>query len=239
VRQHYHDFLNREPDAEGLRFWADQLTACNGDAGCLDTVRQNVSAAFFLSIEFQQTGYLVHRLQRVSYGTLPRYRDLVRDAQEIGRGVVVGRGDWRGQLEANKQAFVARWAARAEFGAKYAGLSNAQFVDALWSNVGLQPSAAEREELIAGLESGAVGRAEALRRVAESEAVASAEFNSAFVLMEYFGYLRRNPDDKPDADMSGYRFWLDKFNGFGGDFHRAEMVRAFIVSLEYQKRFGQ
>src|SRR4030095_1730330 len=90
VRQHYHDFLNREPDDAGLKFWTDQLAACNGDAGCLDTVRQNVSAAFFLSIEFQQTGYLVHRLQRVSYGELPRQRPLGRGTPEIRGGVGVG-----------------------------------------------------------------------------------------------------------------------------------------------------
>ena len=239
VRQHYHDFLNREPDAEGLAFWADQLTRCDGDAGCLDQVRQNVSAAFFLSIEFQQTGYLVHRLQRVSYGRLPRYRDMMRDTQEIGRGVVVGRGEWREQLESNKRAFVAAWAARAEFAARYAGLSDAEYVDALWSNVGVTPAQSLRDELLAGLEGGALTRAEALRRVAESDAVTAAEFNRAFVLMEYFGYLRRNPDDRPDADMSGYKFWLDKFNQFGGDYHRAEMVRSFIVSLEYQRRFGR
>jgi hypothetical protein len=55
--------------------------------------------------------------------------------------------------------------------------------------------------------------------------------------MQYFGYLRRNPDDAPDGDFSGYQFWLDKLNRFG-DFRRAEMVKAFLVSLEYQQRFG-
>ena len=238
VRQHYHDFLNREPDAAGLKFWADQLAACGGDAGCLDHVRQNVSAAFFLSIEFQQTGFLVQRLQRVSYGRLPRYRDYVRDTQEMGRGVVVGAGGWRERLESNKRAFVAAWAARAEFAAKYEAMSDAQFVDALWSNAGLTAAASEREGLLADLAGGTLTRADAVRRVAESEPVVAAEFNPAFVLMEYFGYLRRNPDDRPDADMSGYYFWLDKFNGFGGDYHRAEMVKAFIISLEYQRRFG-
>ncbi|HEV2863086.1 MAG TPA: LpqB family beta-propeller domain-containing protein [Pyrinomonadaceae bacterium] len=239
VRQHYHDFLNREPDADGLRHWADQLTACGGDAGCLDVVRMNVSAAFFLSIEFKETGYLVHRLQRASYGTRPRYRDFVRDAREMGRGVVVNHGDWQGQLEANKQAFVAEWAARPEFAAKYAGMSDAQFVDALWSNVGVEPAASERGGLVAGLESGALTRADALRRVAEAEGVAAAELNRAFVLMEYFGYLRRNPDDRPDEDMSGYHHWLAKLEQFGGDFRSAQMVKAFIVSREYQRRFGQ
>jgi len=59
-----------------------------------------------------------------------------------------------------------------------------------------------------------------------------------FVLMEYFGYLRRDPQSLPDPDLSGYNFWLNKLNSFGGDFQQAEMVKAFITSLEYRQRFG-
>jgi hypothetical protein len=64
------------------------------------------------------------------------------------------------------------------------------------------------------------------------------ETSRAFVLMQYFGYLRRNPDDPPDSDFAGYDFWLAKLNSFGGDFRRAEMVKAFISSTEYRRRFG-
>ena len=56
--------------------------------------------------------------------------------------------------------------------------------------------------------------------------------------MQYFGYLRRNPKDSPDADYSGYEFWLNKLNFFGGNFVGAEMVKAFITSSEYRQRFG-
>jgi hypothetical protein len=82
-------------------------------------------------------------------------------------------------------------------------------------------------------------RADVLRRVAESDEVSSREMDPAFVLMEYFGYLRRNPDDAPDANMDGYKFWRRKLDDNGGDFHKAEMVRAFIVSGEYQQRFSR
>jgi len=64
------------------------------------------------------------------------------------------------------------------------------------------------------------------------------EFNRAFVLMQYFGYLRRNPNDAPDSDYSGYQFWLAKLNVFDGNFVNAEMVKAFITSTEYRQRFG-
>ena len=56
--------------------------------------------------------------------------------------------------------------------------------------------------------------------------------------MQYFGYMRRNPNDPPDTDFSGWQFWLDKLNQFNGNFVNAEMVRAFIISTEYRQRFG-
>ncbi|PYS63145.1 MAG: hypothetical protein DMF74_11120, partial [Acidobacteria bacterium] len=82
-------------------------------------------------------------------------------------------------------------------------------------------------------------RARALRDVAENSILNSQEFNRAFVLMQYFGYLRRNPNDNPDSDYTGYDFWLTKLNQFNGDFQKAEMVKAFITSAEYRSRFGQ
>ena len=78
----------------------------------------------------------------------------------------------------------------------------------------------------------------ALRKVAESASVTNAEFNAAFVLMQYHGYLRRNPTDSPDADDAGYQFSLSKLNHFDGNFINAEMVKAFITSIEYRSRFG-
>ena len=77
------------------------------------------------------------------------------------------------------------------------------------------------------------GRTDALRSVVDSDSVGQAEFSPTFVLMQYFGYLRRDPDS------SGFNFWLAKLNSFGGDFRRAEMVKAFISSTEYRQRFGQ
>jgi hypothetical protein len=65
-----------------------------------------------------------------------------------------------------------------------------------------------------------------------------AEFNRAFVLMQYFGYLRRNPTDLPDSSFTGYDFWLGKLNQFNGNFIQAEMVKAFLNSDEYRQRFA-
>jgi hypothetical protein len=89
-----------------------------------------------------------------------------------------------------------------------------------------------RDSLVAGLNGSTETRATVLRKIAESEEFAANETNPAFVLMEYFGYLRRDPD------VAGYNFWLNKLNAFNGSFINAEMVKAFITSSEYRQRFG-
>ena len=116
--------------------------------------------------------------------------------------------------------------------------SNAQYVDALIANTGVAFSQADRDPLVNGLNNSTETRASGLRKVAENQTLAQQEFNRAFVLMQYFGYLRRNPNDPPDSDFSGYNFWLMKLNQFNGDYQKAEMVKAFITSGEYRKRFG-
>ena len=124
-------------------------------------------------------------------------------------------------------------------------LPPATFVDTLFTNAGITPTAAERTAAInefggAATIADAEARARALRRVAENPAFEEAEKSRAFVLMQYFGYLRRNPNDPPEMnlDFSGYNFWLNKLNQFGGNFIDAEMVKAFITSGEYRHRFG-
>ena len=246
VRQHYHDFLNREPDQDGLQFWVGGIESCGADAGCREVKRIDTSAAFFLSIEFQETGYLVYLLHKAAFGNVSgtpvpvRLDEFLRDTQEIARGVVVNQGDWRAQLEANKQAFVNAFVERAAFAATYpTGQTPTQFVGALNTNAGLVLTPAEAADLAARLASGRETRATALRRVAEDADLRAAEFNRAFVLMQYFGYLRRDPDAAPDASFDGFNFWLDKLNTFGGDYRRAELVKAFISSIEYRRRFRQ
>jgi hypothetical protein len=248
VRQHYVDFLNREPDPSGLNFWTNEITQCGANAQCLEIKRINVSAAFFLSIEFQETGYLVYRTYKSGFGNLAgapvavRFNEFLRDTQQIGQGVQVGVGNWQAQLEANKQAYVLAFVQWPEFLAAFPGsLTADQFVTQLNTNAGGVLSATEKANLTAvlgGTPGDATKRASVLRSVAEDSDLKNAELNKAFVLMQYFGYLRRNPNDAPNTDFSGYTFWLDKLNEFGGNFVNAEMVKAFIVSGEYRLRFG-
>jgi uncharacterized repeat protein (TIGR01451 family) len=358
VRQHYHDFLNREPDPSGLQFWTNEIESCGANAQCREVKRINVSAAFFLSIEFQRTGLLAYLANRAAFGNSPtdprvpvRYAEFVRDVQALQRGYAFGQPGADAVLEANRRAYFDDFVTRPAFVSKYGAMTNAQFVDALLLSANLnttvgdlhiarldaaqqvppgaspatgavvlrRPSGGSRDvtvslylnnlsspvtavhvhgpaapgaeapavvtlpageftdfqltftpeqltQLLNGqlyidvhtqnspngeirgqlpsqrfrqdmlrraLDEGILTRAQVFRVIAEAEELRLAEFRRAFVLMQYFGYLRRDPD------AAGFDFWLKKLNDFNGDYIRAEMVKAFITSIEYRQRFGQ
>jgi hypothetical protein len=261
VRKQYIDFLNREPDTSGFNFWVNNIDSCGADVGCREVRRIDTSAAFFLSIEFNETGYLVERIYKSAFGDATgastfngahtlrvpviRLDEFLPDTQRIGQGVVVLQGNWQQQLEANKQAFAAEFVQRSRFLTDYpVSMTPAQFVDKLndraKDNNNVMPlSTAERNNLVNSLTNGTMTRAQVLRAVAEDIDLANSEKNRAFVLMEYFGYLRRNPNDPQDSDYTGYDFWLTKLNQFNGNYQGAEMVKAFITSIEYRQRFAQ
>lgn len=407
VRQHYLDFLNREPDTAGQNFWTNEIESCGGDATCRAIKRVNVSAAFFLSIEFQNTGLVAYLTHRAAFGASASgspapilYGNFQRDTQSLQRNYIVGAPGADAQLEINKAAYFNEFVTRPEFVAKYPStLTNEQYVDNLLASATLSPSqvrlfvvnltngqevpptvptntngtprpasfgvarfqfndlqtsltmdatinnidlfnvktplenndnlvaahihagasvtpgvngpvvwgffgspfndnnpndalvtqlpgatvggffhnkwdapegngttlaaqldnlrngrayinfhttqftggeirgnfpAADsfRNSLVAGLNAMTETRATVLRKVSEAEELRTREFNAAFVSMQYFGYLRRDPD------TSGFNFWLNKLNAFNGNFVDAEMVKAFISSSEFRQRFG-
>jgi uncharacterized repeat protein (TIGR01451 family) len=235
VRRHYHDFLNREPDTAGLDFWTEEITDCGSDVDCIERKRVDVSASFFLSIEFQETGFFAIRSQRVAFGkrsqnaTRMTYPELLRDSRQLGDGVVIP--DFT-RLEQNKLAYTQQIVTSAAFVAAFPQITAGDYVDALYSSAGVTPTTTERNDAIAAYGAGGTaGRVAAFRKVVDSTSVRDAEFRQAFVLMEYYGYLRRTPD------QPGYDFWLNKLNQFNGNFVNAEMVKAFIVSIEYKERY--
>jgi photosystem II stability/assembly factor-like uncharacterized protein len=255
VREQYIDFLSREPDTSGFNFWTGQINSCGSDQACNRLRRINVSAAFFISVEFQNSGYLVERLYKAAYGdatgnstfggahmlTVPivRLNEFLPDTQAIGRGVIVNDPGWDTLLESNKQALIDGFVNRSRFTTDYpSSMTALDFVDKLNTRAGLPLSTAEHDQLVSDLSSGAKTRAQVLRAVAEDPDLYNAEFNRAFVLMQYLGYLRRNPDDLQDTDYTGYDFWLTKLNAFGGNYVNAQMVQAFLDSDEYRRRFG-
>jgi hypothetical protein len=237
VRQHYHDFLNREPDPAGLAFWTNQITSCGNDPACINIKRINVSAAFFLSIEFQATGGVAYLTNKLAYGGMPTYLRFETDVQALGRNYVFGQPGADNVLETNKAAYFKDYVSRPEFMNTYNGLSDHAYVNTLILNTGVEFTQPERDALLNGLANHTETRATVLRKILEHPGFAQAEFNRMFVLMQYFGYLRRNPNEGQDTDYTGYDFWLSKLNRFNGNFVDAEMVRAFINSIEYRRRF--
>ena len=227
------------------------------EAQCTDRKRENTSAAFFVSPEFSNTGYFVLRVYRGSLNRMPHFGgtdgatdEFTRDAATVGQGIVVNNVLSPDVMNANKQAFVNDFVTRSEFRAIYDGLSASQYVDKLFQTTGVTPSASDRQALIDELTIGNMSnsaKADVLFKVVDGtqtitggvlvfnttygKAFYDSLFNAAFVQMEYFGYLQRDPD--PD----GYAFWLNKLNTFG-DWVNAEMVKAFIKSPEYRSRFG-
>lgn len=231
VRQHYIDFLDREPDRAGTDYWTNQFAACGTDVACFQEKRIHVSAAFFLSTEFQQTGYFVHRLYKTSFRRVPTMVEFMPDTGVIGDGVIVGTAGWESRLAANKAQFLQNWVQRAGFVSRYSAYSDRQYVDTLIFNIAVTVSTAERDALVQDLANG-VSRATVLGRLADHAVFSANEFNRAFVLMQYFGYLRR------DYDNAGFTFWFNKLNEFGGNYQSADMVKAFLASQEYRRRFA-
>ncbi len=181
--------------------------------------------------EFDRWSYPLYLFNKVSFGRMPRYDEFMTDAQTTGKGVVLFDPNWEQQLQSNIGSFARAWLERPSFKRAYAGKTAEQFVDQLWSNAGIQSDQAERSEMIAGLQSGAEKRTNVLLKIISNERLIQRERNSALLLLHYFGYLRRNPNDSPDNNWDGFNYWkgeLDK----GGEPER--VTRAFMLSGEYQ-----
>ena len=222
VRQQYLDFLDREPDAGGFGYWSSQFDTCHGDASCLNQTRINVSAAFFIENEFQQTGSFIYRTYKASLGARPAYAQFSSDRSRVIGGA---------NLETSKQSFVDEFVSRPEFKTAYPdSLGNADFVNKLFDTAELTGNEAERQSYTNMLNSGGT-RSQVLRAIIESDAFKMKQYNPSFVLMQYFGYLRRDPDE------AGLEFWLNVLNNREPNNYRG-MVCSFITSAEYQKRFG-
>ncbi|HEX8180913.1 MAG TPA: SBBP repeat-containing protein [Pyrinomonadaceae bacterium] len=220
VQQHYIDFLNRQGEAAGVNAWVNQLDTCPPGGQTCDRVA--TSSSFFRSEEFMLKGNFVIRFYKVSLATNPRYREFTRDSQRVT-------GQTSAEVVANREAFANEWVARADVKAMYDGLSNQAYVDKLEQNAGV--TLANKAQLVANLNAGTETRAQVLRDVVESAEVKARMYNDAFVLMEYFGYLRRDPE------AAGFTAWLNYLNAHPTEFRT--MVNGFVNSIEYRKRFGR
>ena len=149
----------------------------------------------------------------------------------LGRELYPGSSLWETQLRMNRTALLNEWAASKEFSQLYDGKSNAELVDTLLRNAGLSWRPAKRDELAGKLSSQPNSRQTALLSIVEDQDFFAREYNNAYVLVHFFAYLRRNPDDAPDFDLKGFNFWRDRLNSWGD--YRTISV-AFLESEEYR-----
>jgi hypothetical protein len=207
------------------------------------------SAAFFLSIEFRQTGGLVRdfyvaTLYRPLTNNMPGFVEFMRDTQAMQKGVVVGQGNWQQMLDTNRQAFMTEFVMRPEFVGLYPTTDTpTQYVNKIYQHTALAPNPGDRAAVIAVFGSTATAadpgaRARALLDITQDPMFQARELPRGFAQMQYLGYLRRDPNAPPDSNFNGYDFWLNKLIQFNGDYLQAEMVKAFLNSIEYRARFG-
>ncbi|MGI9107678.1 MAG: matrixin family metalloprotease [Pyrinomonadaceae bacterium] len=237
VRQQYLDFLFREPDASGAESWLRVLGRCDANLSP-DCDRITVSSAFFRSQEFQIKGFFIYRFYSLALKRQPTYAEIIPDMQFVT-------GQTEGEVYAKRAAYSNSFVTRAMFRAGYDNLTNAAYVDTLLGRYDLtrintiDPANPDtgaqvtltRDDLVNRLNSTTFTRAQILRAIAESQEVASREFNPGFVAIQYFGYLKR------DAEPAGFNAWLNYLTTHPGDFRT--MVNGFTNSQEYRSRFGQ
>ncbi|HEV7903267.1 MAG TPA: DUF4214 domain-containing protein [Pyrinomonadaceae bacterium] len=224
VRMHYLDFLGREPEPSGLEAWVGVWTRCPNifnDPAC---DRVTISSSFFRSREFYLKSYFIYLFYRVGLGRQPTYAEFVRDLARLS-------GQTSAELEASKNDFNLAWMRRADFSDVADTFQNEPYLNRLLQNIGITlTGAVTRETLLADLNAGRLTRAAVLRAIVQHPDVERAEYNGAFVTMQYFGYLKRDPD------TNGFTNWLNYLNAHPEDYRT--MVHGFVTSIEYRARFG-
>ncbi|HEV2883461.1 MAG TPA: Calx-beta domain-containing protein, partial [Pyrinomonadaceae bacterium] len=222
VRQHYLDFLHREPAVSEINIWVNVLTNCApGDPLC---DRVAVSSGFFGSPEYQSKSYFATRFYFAAFGRNPQFVEIMKDLSRLN-------GATPAESDAARAAFPAEFADRPDFHAAFDAFTNAQYVDTLIANTGV--SYPNRNQMVSDLDTATKTRAQVLSDIVEApQFVNNANtFNKAFILAEYFGYLRRNPD------TAGFNAWLNYLTAHPGDYRT--MVNGFVNSIEYRLRFGE
>jgi hypothetical protein len=225
VQQQYIDFLGRFPDTTGFANWVATLQGCP-DGGFGENLnpscdRVHVSAGFYLSLEFQGRGYWAYRWYDAALGRRPLYTEFIPDMQKVGGALSPE------QEAAGKDQYMNDFVQRPEFKNLYDALNNSQFMDKLEQTAGITIS--NKASLLAALNGGTQTRAQVVRNVIESQTVFDKCFNRGFVSMQYFGYLRRDPDP------IGFKNWVDTLNADPSNFRH--MIFGFIYSTEYLTRF--
>lgn len=222
VRQLYVDFLNREPDTAGFNAFVSTLRNCpSGDTSC---DRVAVAQGFSRSDEYLLfKGYYSIRFYLAAFGRRPSYQEFIRDHNRLT-------GPTEEAVVALRAAFAEDFTLREEFRARYGSLSNTQYVDLLYRTAGITLTADAQSQIVADLNNGVKTRGQVLRDLIERQDFFNRQFNTGFVLTQYFGFLRRDPDEQ------GFQDHLRTLNNDPTAFRT--VVLNFVNSIEYRLRFG-
>ena len=174
----------------------------------------------------------LYRLYLATTGTLPRYADFMKGIRTVGRGVIRESENEESVFQSNLSQFADDWGRREPFNQLFSHLDDAQYVDRLVANAGFALDSQERTALIYGLTGKSLTRATVLLRVVANRRFIEKENARSMVLLNYFAYLHRNPDDPPDVDLTGFNFWV---NEFARQPDAGRLRFAFQNSLEYQR----
>jgi hypothetical protein len=218
IRQLYIDFLGRLPDQAGLAAWLGILNNCPVDDVHCDRIE--VAHGFAHSEEFASRGYFIYRFYRAALGRVPHYSEFIPDMARVS-GFLSAQ-----ELEAAKVDFINDFMSRPEFTSRYNGTDATAYVNLLEQTALV--TLPNKQQLINDLTAGTKTRAQVLRIAMETAEVYAKYYNEAFIVMNYFGFLRRDPD-------AAFQAWIDIFN-HTNDYRT--IINGFINSLEYRQRFG-
>ncbi len=178
----------------------------------------------------------LYRMHVATFGVLPRYEDFIRDVKIIGRGVLPGSENQERQFQQNLRAFADDWTLRPPFTKLYDPLDHAQRIDRFIANAGISLEPRQREELIERLTGNQETLAGVLLKLVNDPRFIAPEQHRSLVVLHYFAYLRRNPDDPPDNNLSGMNFWIEDLKR---NQHERKLATAFAESFEHQKLKAQ
>ncbi len=181
---------------------------------------------------YQPWSEAVYRFYIASYGDTPRFNEFLPDVRSVSRGVLAALPNQDALLQSNLEQFSDRWVERDRFKAIYKSTSDAEYIDRLLSNAQAPPNDAARNTLVEKLTRRELTRARALIEMVNDPQFAEREKNRAVVLLHYFGYLRRNPDDPPDNDLRGMLYWIQVLQR---NYDPDKLSRAFNETGEYQQ----
>jgi hypothetical protein len=187
---------------------------------------------YALLADFPETSFFVYRSWIVANARMPKLDEFKRSMSVLMRELSQGSAS-REQLEVNRRHLINELLETPESRTRLSDVSNSQYVNTLLTNAGLREDHELGRQLSSELDQQTETRSTVVRKIVDDKRLYRREYNSAFVLVHYFGYLDRNPTDLPDTNLEGFNYWrriLDSSRDY------RSISRAFLESEEYRKR---